>query len=174
MCVCVFFLCIHVCVLADWQVTVTPAFHTRTRGQSAQFTCSVSDVGAQVQYQWTRSGEKGIPNLASSLGARLTLTGLREEDTGEYCCSATVGGETSQSCAELLVGEYNNSAGSDSRLQCTHRASPALFRQSIPNVLGCVTSAVQELVSYMGKTFHVLVLNLCIIVLVSLLDQYYH
>lgn len=86
-------------------MTVTPEFLTRAVGQSAQFSCQATGgVGTAVQYEWTRE-TKGIPRFASSSGSRLTIPSLREEDTGEYCCSATIGGESTQACTELLVGE---------------------------------------------------------------------
>eukprot|EP00117_Sycon_ciliatum_P018230 scpid12394/ scgid16927/ Hemicentin-1; Fibulin-6 len=92
--------------VVNLRVSITPPFHSTSVGEQITYQCNVNrDVSNEAQYQWTRMHGKGIPRTASTVGSRLTLRGLREEDTGEYCCSATVGSETSQSCAELLVGE---------------------------------------------------------------------
>ena len=93
---------------SDIRAAIVPASATVSSRDSVTFRCEV--VGsplADISYAWTRTGVKSIPPRARVDGGLLSIDSLHVDDSGQYCCVATVGRETNkaETCAELLVGE---------------------------------------------------------------------
>ncbi|XP_033097920.1 basement membrane-specific heparan sulfate proteoglycan core protein-like [Anneissia japonica] len=66
--------------------TISPEFLDLHEGQTAEFTCAVSDSTAVVE--WTRRDGRPLPANAALSGNTLYLQSLRPEDSGEYVCTA--------------------------------------------------------------------------------------
>jgi len=87
-----------------WVVYAAPKARLVVRNSDLNFTCKTNDSSINITYSWSRSdGQPLSSRVHGSNSNTLTISGVQEDDEGEYICSANDGHQTLTANVTLTV-----------------------------------------------------------------------